>query len=126
MSTNRPAGKVAVRPPVQDRPFEEWDEEQLEAALEKLKEAHLKLRSLRSTIPRMVQPLTSEPPPPPEILHAKAQASLFAAMQEVKSFRETITSEGFKKVTEHATMSRRRNGKNIKPWKARDEPEWAS
>ena len=47
-------------------------------------------------------------------------------MQEVKSFRETITSEGFKKVTEHATMSRRRNGKNIKPWKARDEPEWAS
>ncbi|CAK7216542.1 hypothetical protein SBRCBS47491_002861 [Sporothrix bragantina] len=128
MSTNRPAGKAAPRPQAQSQNlnFEEWNEEQLEAALEKLRDAHLKLRALRSTIPRMVQPLTNEPPPPPEILHAKAQASLFAAMQEVKSFRETIANEEFRKVTEHATMSRKRNSKNIKPWKARDEPEWAN
>ncbi|CAK7210692.1 hypothetical protein SCUCBS95973_000874 [Sporothrix curviconia] len=126
MATNRPAAKAAPRPPVQDLNFEEWNEEQLEAALAKLTEVHLKLRSLRSAIPRMVQPLTNEPPPPPEILHAKAQSTLLAAMQEVKSFREAISNEEFRKVSEHAAASRRRNGKNIKPWKARDEPEWAN
>ncbi|CAK7203940.1 hypothetical protein SEUCBS139899_006690 [Sporothrix eucalyptigena] len=126
MSANRAAGKAAPRPPAQDVNFEEWNEEQLEAALQRLKEAHLKLRSLRSTIPRMIQPLTLEPAPPPEILQAKAQASLLGAMQEVKGFKETVSNDEFRKVIDHATVSRRRNGKNIKPWKARDDPDWAN
>lgn len=61
-----------------------------------------------------------------EILLAKSQASLLGAAQEVKGFKEFITNDEFRKVVEHATLSRRRNGKNIKPWKPRDEPDWAT
>jgi hypothetical protein len=43
MSTNRATGKAAQRPPVQEPNFEEWDEARLEVALQKLKEAHLKV-----------------------------------------------------------------------------------
>ncbi|CAK7263315.1 hypothetical protein SEPCBS57363_000515 [Sporothrix epigloea] len=126
MSLNRPASKVPPRPQAQDINYEEWNEEQLEAALESLRLAHLKLRSLRSTIPTMVQPLTAAPVLP-QILHAKVQVSLFAAVQEVGSFRETIANEEFRKITEYAAQSRMRNGNHdIKPWKARDEPEWAN
>ncbi|KJR88410.1 uncharacterized protein SPSK_08015 [Sporothrix schenckii 1099-18] len=119
MSANRPTGKGGPRPPAQDVNFEEWNEAQLEAALQKLKEAHLKPRAL-DLLTHFLIPATAE------ILHAKSHASLLGAAQEVKGFKEYITNEEFRKVVDHATLSRRRNGKNIKPWKAREEPDWAT
>lgn len=41
MSANRASNKASVR--AQEQNLEEWNEAQLEAALQKLKEAHLKV-----------------------------------------------------------------------------------
>lgn len=106
--------------------YEEWSEEQLEEALDKLNAIHLKLRNLRSTIPRMVRPLTSEPAQSPELIHAKCKTSLVAGVEEVRAFKDAVLSDEYRKVIEHVTSSRRRNGKNIKPWTPRDDPSWAS
>ncbi|EPE11003.1 hypothetical protein F503_06098 [Ophiostoma piceae UAMH 11346] len=144
MASSKASNKVPLRS-AHDMNYEEWSEEQLEGALAKLKDTHLKitpapvencsgfantshisqLRSLRSTIPRMVQPLASEPTQP-QILHAKCTSSLVAGVEEVRAFKEAVSSDDFRKVIDHAASSRRRNSKNIKPWKPRDDPSWAS
>lgn len=61
-----------------------------------------------------------------DVLNSKCQESLAVGIQEVKSFKAAITSEGYKRVLEHAALSRKRNAKNINPWKPRDDPDWAT
>ncbi len=55
-------------------------------------------------------------------------ASFTGAVQESKTqlaeFREAIKSEKSQKVFRHAAESRRANPKGIKPWRAKDDPDW--
>jgi len=39
-----------------------WDEERLEKAMKTLKEMHIQLRGLRTTLPRLIAPLTTKQP----------------------------------------------------------------
>ncbi|KAH7393431.1 hypothetical protein BKA64DRAFT_87637 [Cadophora sp. MPI-SDFR-AT-0126] len=100
-----------------------WDEERLEKAMKTLKEMHIQLRGLRTTLPRLIAPLTTKQPSP-ETLFREFSKSANTANQEVQEFRRLMTSEDSKKVMEQARKSRAENPKGIKPWKASDHPDW--
>ncbi|KAK0099865.1 hypothetical protein ONS95_013307 [Cadophora gregata] len=102
---------------------EVWDEERLEKAMKTMKEMHIQLRDLRTTLPRLIAPLTKKQPSP-ETLFREFSASANSAIQEVQEFRRLVTSDDSKKVMEQARKSRAENPKGIKPWKASDHPDW--
>lgn len=93
---------------------EQWDEARLEAALKNLKDLHIKMRQLRSTIPRMQRQLP---------LFRVSEATK-AAVNEVNEYKKLATSPETMKILEHAKQSRKDNPKGIKPWRPSDEPDW--
>ncbi|ETS86029.1 hypothetical protein PFICI_04054 [Pestalotiopsis fici W106-1] len=102
---------------------EEWTEEQLEDALEKLKILHVKCRELRTTIPRMLEPLALKHTTPQDALNT-LQKSVAGASTEIEDFRSLYKSEDTKKVFDQAQKSRQVQPKDIKAWRARDHPDW--
>ncbi|KAH8683214.1 hypothetical protein BGZ60DRAFT_214569 [Tricladium varicosporioides] len=102
---------------------ENWDEEKLEEAMKRLKEMHIQLRNLRTTIPRLIAPLTTKQPSP-ESLFREFSKSTNTANQEVLQFRKLWGEEETQKVLERARKSRAENPNDIKPWRAIDHPNW--
>jgi len=100
-----------------------WDEQRIEEALKTLKEMHIQLRGLRTTIPRLIAPLTTKQPSP-ENLFREFSTSTGAANQEVQQFRRLMNNEESVKVMEQARKSRAENPKGIKPWKVTEHPDW--
>ncbi|RDL34987.1 Uncharacterized protein BP5553_06918 [Venustampulla echinocandica] len=100
-----------------------WDEKRLEEAMARLKDMHIQLRNLRTTIPRLLAPLTTKQPSP-EALFREFSKSASTATQEVQQFRKLMAQEETGKVLEHARKSRSENPNDIKPWKATDHPDW--
>jgi hypothetical protein len=47
-----------------------------------------------------------------------------AAYSEVREYKQLATDEESTKILERAKQSRKDNPKGIKPWRARDDPEW--
>jgi len=104
-------------------PEDIWDEERLENALKALKEMHIQLRSLRTTIPRFIAPLSTKQPSP-EALFSSFSASAIMANQEVNRFREMMTDQETKKILERAKESRDKSKTGIESWKVTDHPDW--
>jgi hypothetical protein len=52
------------------------------------------------------------------------QASVANASAELRDFRTLYTNEESKTVLEQARKSREAQPKGIKPWRARDHPDW--
>ncbi|EON99143.1 hypothetical protein UCRPA7_5359 [Phaeoacremonium minimum UCRPA7] len=102
---------------------EKWDEERLEAALRQLKELHIQLRNLRTTVPRMIAPFTAHPASP-EILFQTIKAATHSAFAEVGDFKDKMAEDGTKEILEYAEKSRSDNPKGIRPWRASDDPDW--
>ncbi|KAI9740711.1 MAG: hypothetical protein M1818_004676 [Claussenomyces sp. TS43310] len=100
-----------------------WDQERLEAALASLKDMYIQLRELRSTIPRLIEPLTVKQPSPEELYRKFASAAL-AANEEIKRFRDGMQDEETKLIFERASESRARDPRGITPWRITDEPDW--
>ncbi|KAK2628484.1 hypothetical protein QTJ16_001587 [Diplocarpon rosae] len=118
------------------------EEEQLEQALKTLKEMHIQvsqtsylviiqnlnlipeqLRGLRTTIPRLIAPLTSKQPSP-EALFRGFSDSANLANQEVQEFRRLMTDEKSVEVMEQARRSRAANPRGIKPWRVTEHSDW--
>ncbi|KAK3944225.1 hypothetical protein QBC46DRAFT_350639 [Diplogelasinospora grovesii] len=99
------------------------EEEALEDAVAHLTELHLQLRRLRSALPRMFRPLTTEHPTPKAMV-ASFMESVQDTNKELSDFKQAYTSEESKKIFQKASESRRANPKGIKPWRARDDPDW--
>ncbi|PBP17570.1 hypothetical protein BUE80_DR011685 [Diplocarpon rosae] len=99
------------------------EEEQLEQALKTLKEMHIQLRGLRTTVPRLIAPLTSKQPSP-ESLFRGFSDSANIANQEVQEFRRLMTDQKSVEVMEQARKSRAANPKGIKPWRVTEHPDW--
>ncbi|KAK8090324.1 hypothetical protein PG997_005285 [Apiospora hydei] len=87
----------------------EWSEEQLEEGLKQLKLLHIKCRELRTSLPRMLEPISTH----------NANTS-----RELTDFRKLYQSNESKEVLEHANKSRAADPKNIKPWRPKDHPDW--
>ncbi|RDW70272.1 hypothetical protein BP5796_08669 [Coleophoma crateriformis] len=100
-----------------------WDEQKIEESLKTLKEMYIQLRDLRSTIPRLIAPLTTKQPSP-ETLFRSFSESASTATREVQAFRRLMTDERSTKILDHARQSRADNPKGIKPWRITDDPDW--
>lgn len=104
---------------------ESLEEERLEDALDHLSELHSQLRQLRSVLPRMLAPMSTKQPSS-EVLFTSFKNSVENTQKEINGFKEAIISEKSRKVFQKASESRRSNPKGIKPWRARDDPDWTS
>ncbi|KAH8781462.1 hypothetical protein F5883DRAFT_638292 [Diaporthe sp. PMI_573] len=74
----------------------EWDEAEIEQALKRLAEATF----------------------------SALRESTKSACGEIREYKQSATSEETTKVLERAKQSRKDNPKGIKPWRARDDPDW--
>ncbi|CZS93719.1 uncharacterized protein RAG0_03874 [Rhynchosporium agropyri] len=100
-----------------------WDEERLEEAMKTLKDMHIQLRGLRTTVPRLIAPLTTKQPSPDTLFREFSQ-SANTANQEVQDFRRLMTADESIKVMDQAKKSHTENPKGIKTWKATEHPDW--
>ncbi|KAI1393146.1 uncharacterized protein F4822DRAFT_1494 [Hypoxylon trugodes] len=79
-------------------------------------------RELRTTIQRMLETIPHNATP--EEVYKVFVKSVAAANTQIKDFGTLYNSEESKKVLEQAKKSREANPKGIKPWRARDHPDW--
>lgn len=125
MASNRqiPGENTApVTTPARD---DKWDEARYEASLKHLHELHVKLRKLRSTIPRMIEPAAeSHSHETPEELFVSLQQSVTKGMGDVKEFKAAMNDETTVRILERARQFRLKNPLGIKPWRPRDDPNW--
>ncbi|KAK3505317.1 hypothetical protein B0T13DRAFT_485948 [Neurospora crassa] len=130
-----------------DASFQE--EERLEDALDYLNELHVQasqrhtgyrplhgfysnspslgqqLQRLRSAIPRMFHPMAVKSSTPQNTFAAFSDAVQDTG-KEIRQFKDTMLSSESEKVFNMANESRRANPMGIKPWRARDDPEWTT
>lgn len=59
-----------------------------------------------------------------ETTFSALQETTKSAYSEIKEYKQAATNEETTKVLEHAKQSRKDNPKGIKPWRARDDPDW--
>ncbi|RKF74865.1 hypothetical protein GcM1_237076 [Golovinomyces cichoracearum] len=102
---------------------EAWDEERLDKALKTLKEMHIQLRNLRTTIPRIIAPLTTQYPTP-QILYYEFKKSIKAANKEIQGFRQLMTAEESKQIFFRATTNQVENSECFRPWAVSEHPDW--
>ncbi|KAH8848237.1 hypothetical protein MCOR27_008892 [Pyricularia oryzae] len=101
-----------------------WDEAKYEASLKHLHELHLQLRRLRATIPRMIAPATENVVNPAELFPA-LQQSMASGVKDVKDFKDSMSSRETNKIISRAYQSRQKNPLQIKPWRPKDDSNWA-
>ena len=116
------------------------DEEQLQEKLDYLCDLHIQLRGLRTAIPRMIAPLcTKQPsrtslacllrsfadPASAQVLFGSFTQAVQESQAQLSDFKETISSDKSQEVFRYTSDSRRANPNGIKPWRARDDPNWS-
>ncbi|KAK0623638.1 hypothetical protein B0T14DRAFT_426052, partial [Immersiella caudata] len=83
------------------------------------------LRRLRSTLPRMMEPMTNKQASPQE-LYANFNKSVEDTAKEIEDFKKAYTGEKTKGAFQRGTESRKANPQGIKPWRASDDPGWTT
>ncbi|KAI6250991.1 hypothetical protein HI914_00550 [Erysiphe necator] len=106
-----------------DPSLDVWDEERFELAMKTLKEMHIQLRNLRTTIPRLLAPLTLQHHAPQMLLEEFKQ-SIKTANQEIQEFQQLMMSEESSKIFCRARKSLALNAKFNKPWSVTENPDW--
>ncbi|KAI1134846.1 hypothetical protein F5Y05DRAFT_396605 [Hypoxylon sp. FL0543] len=98
------------------------EEEQLDSNMKQLNLLHVKCRELRTTIQRMLESIPNNASS--EEVYEAFVKSVAAANAQIKDFGTLYNSEESKKVLQQAKKSRDANPKGIKPWRAKDHPDW--
>ncbi|KAF3064971.1 hypothetical protein GL218_01795 [Daldinia childiae] len=98
------------------------DEEQLAQSMKQLNLLHIKCRELRTTIQRMLEAIPNNSTA--EEVYECFVKSVGAASTQIKDFNTLYNSEESKRVLDQAKRSRDANPKGIKPWRAKDHPDW--
>ncbi|ELQ44942.1 hypothetical protein M0657_005471 [Pyricularia oryzae] len=81
-----------------------WDEAKYEASLKHLHELHLQA--------------TAE-------LFPALQQSMASGVKDVKDFKDSMSSRETNKIISRAYQSRQKNPLQIKPWRPKDDSNWA-
>ncbi|KAI0880754.1 uncharacterized protein GGS22DRAFT_79756 [Annulohypoxylon maeteangense] len=115
--------KLASQGQVKDGGGGNLGEEQLLLNIKQLDLLHVKCRELRTTIQRMLEAIPTGTTTPEEV-HETFLKSVVTADAEIKDFGTLYNSEETKKVLDQAKKSRDANPKGIKPWRAKDHPDW--
>ncbi|EFQ25254.1 hypothetical protein CGRA01v4_06396 [Colletotrichum graminicola] len=102
---------------------EAWDEERLELALDQLKLLHIKLRGLRTTIPIMLEPLSTKHSSP-QVEFDSFMESVATAKRKVQDFQDLRKSDEMTKIMDHVAQRRKEEPNGIKAWRTIDHPEW--
>ncbi|KAI1639162.1 hypothetical protein F4809DRAFT_596847 [Biscogniauxia mediterranea] len=97
-------------------------EEQLEKALKHLDLLHVKCRQLRTTIPRMIETIPDNQPR--DVIFKMFSSTVQSSQTEISDFTALYRGEESKKVLDQAKKSRDANPKGIRPWRAKDHPDW--
>ncbi|KAI1456672.1 hypothetical protein F4805DRAFT_458461 [Annulohypoxylon moriforme] len=84
---------------------------------------HNLLIELRTTVQRMLEAIPTGATTPEEV-HQSFVKAVANAQAEIKDFGTLYNSEETRKVLEQAKKSRDANPKGIKPWRAKDHPDW--
>ncbi|KAK6949806.1 hypothetical protein Daesc_008127 [Daldinia eschscholtzii] len=98
------------------------NEEQLQRSMKQLNLLHIKCRELRTTIQRMLEAIPNNSTA--EEVYECFVKSVAAASAQIKDFNTLYNSEESKRVLDQAKKSRDSNPKGIKPWRAKDHPDW--
>ncbi|OAA57208.1 hypothetical protein ISF_07129 [Cordyceps fumosorosea ARSEF 2679] len=98
-------------------------EARLREAMKHLKLLHIKSRLLRSTIPKMIEPIMQKQPSP-EVMYAAFTKSLEEAQANITEFTELMRSEKSKEVFAMTSKSKEEDPFDIKPWRHQDHPNW--
>ncbi|KAG8161700.1 hypothetical protein KVR01_008687 [Diaporthe batatas] len=101
---------------------QQWGEAEIEQALERLGELHHQMRNLRSIIPKTMESLSVRASPE-DTYEALGQATK-TAVSAIREYKQAATDEETTRVFERAKQSRKDSPKGIKPWRARDDPDW--
>ncbi|EQK97457.1 hypothetical protein G6O67_001347 [Ophiocordyceps sinensis] len=99
------------------------EEAHLNMAILRLKLLYSKVRNLRETIPRMLEPLVQKHPSPDVMFNAFMRA-VEDAQADVTEVTELMKDEESKQVFARADKSREQNPFGIKPWKHTGDSEW--
>lgn len=59
-----------------------------------------------------------------ELLYASVDNSMKTAYRDARELKQLMTSEETRRILERAEQSCKDNPKGIKPWYARDDPDW--
>jgi hypothetical protein len=102
---------------------EEWDEAQIEDAMKRLKALHVKVRMLRDTIPKMLDPLVQKHSSPDAMFRVFMRA-VESAQLDVKEFTELMRDDASREIFERASKSQLDSGLGVKPWRHKDYPDW--
>ncbi|KAI9793058.1 MAG: hypothetical protein M1816_000956 [Peltula sp. TS41687] len=118
---------MAVETQAHSNPTEadDWDPSRLEQAIAHLSQAHAQLRSLRTTPPKMLQPLTKPSGGPTDIFHNFSQG-VKDAMNQINEFSTLMRSEITTEVLDRAEASRLKKNENLKPWLVTEDEDWSS
>ncbi|CAM1510181.1 Fc.00g005160.m01.CDS01 [Cosmosporella sp. VM-42] len=112
-----------LQPPA--TPQDAADEARLEEAMQRLNLLHIKVRMLRDTIPRMIDPLVKKQPSP-DFMFAAFMKAVQNAQADVKEFTELMRDDTSKEVFAQVQKSQEQNPMGIKPWRHTDHPDWFS
>ncbi|KAI9700811.1 MAG: hypothetical protein M1836_002180 [Candelina mexicana] len=114
---------MAVATPQAAASAQEWDEAEFEAGLARLKELHIQLRNLRTTIPRMIQPFVANHSSPEDLYDDFSKAAVTAAT-EIKDFRKIFEDRKTMLIFTNGSLSRRGNSEGISTWRVTEHPDW--
>lgn len=101
----------------------ELDEASIVSSLARLQEMHISLRSLRETIPKVMDSVLVDPPSPDQ-LHSNFSEAANGAAQAMKDFALLVEDSRTKEVMEKAKESRAKNGEEIIGWKVTEHEDW--
>ncbi|KAI0378660.1 hypothetical protein F5Y04DRAFT_261292 [Hypomontagnella monticulosa] len=100
----------------------EMDEDQLHIYSKQLDLLHTKCREMRTAVQCMLEALPNNVTA--EELYEAFKTSMVTASAQINEFNSLYNSEESKKALDHAKKSRDANPKGIKPWRAKDHPDW--
>ncbi|KAI9776962.1 MAG: hypothetical protein M1835_005366 [Candelina submexicana] len=114
---------MAVATPQAVASAQEWDEAEFEAGLARLKELHIQLRNLRTTIPRIIQPFVANHSSPEDLYDDFSKAAVTAAT-EIQDFRKDFEDRKTMLIFTNGSLSRRVNPERISTWRVTEHPDW--
>lgn len=121
-----------------------WDEAQLTAAMERLQEMHIQVRStcicarlpfanwprdsqlrrLRDAIPALIRPFNADSATSPEQLYRDFRSAAIGSVDQVRQFRTLIQEPASAEVLAHARASREADHNGITSWLVEQHDNW--
>ncbi|KAL8994093.1 MAG: hypothetical protein Q9169_005849 [Polycauliona sp. 2 TL-2023] len=99
------------------------DEARLESSMAQLHEMHVRLRNLRDTVTRLVDPMLVERKSPEEFYHDFIR-NVTKTQTDVRVFTDFVRNDKSRDVFERAAESRALNSENITGWRVTEHEDW--